>query len=221
VTVVAYFAAAYLALRAFKFQKQTADVHRGVKAYVEAISSCLRAFQWFKRPLEQVPPKARAAMFWLILAVVFSILGINKQLDLQSALTEGARIITMHLGLYEGRWTLQLGFMALVAVCGIVAVTGIMKLARGHMVELRLALIGATFVVCFVIIRAVSFHHIDRLIDSDILDFRMNWILELGGIIIVGIGAGREAHLPWFSRPARSRDRAEPHESHHPTQNGR
>jgi len=48
-----------------------------------------------------------------------------------------------------------------------------------------LALLGATFLIAFVLIRAASFHHIDRLITSSIFGFRWNWILEMGGIIVV------------------------------------
>jgi hypothetical protein len=36
-----------------------------------------------------------------------------------------------------------------------------------------------------VLIRAASFHHIDRLIGRTILGLKWNWVLEMGGITIV------------------------------------
>jgi hypothetical protein len=35
------------------------------------------------------------------------------------------------------------------------------------------------------LIRAASFHHVDRLIGRTVLGFRWNWILEMGGIGLV------------------------------------
>jgi hypothetical protein len=53
-----------------------------------------------------------------------------------------------------------------------------------------LAFIGLFFLLSFVVIRAASFHHIDRILDLRILHLRMNWILELSGILIVAAAAG-------------------------------
>jgi hypothetical protein len=44
-------------------------------------------------------------------------------------------------------------------------------------------------VLGYVFIRAASFHHIDRFIDSRILGFKWNWVLEMGGIVIVLLGS--------------------------------
>src|SRR5215471_20103805 len=44
---------------------------------------------------------------------------------------------------------------------------------------------GTTLVTGYVLIRAASFHHVDRFIGRTILGFRWNWILEMGGIALV------------------------------------
>ena len=41
----------------------------------------------------------------------------------------------------------------------------------------------------FVVIRAASFHHVDALLASRLGGLKWNWILELGGILIVAVGA--------------------------------
>jgi len=53
----------------------------------------------------------------------------------------------------------------------------------------RLALIGGVFLACFVVIRASSFHHVDRLIGIDFEGVRMNAILELGSILCIAAAA--------------------------------
>jgi len=48
-----------------------------------------------------------------------------------------------------------------------------------------LALVGIALVIGYVLIRAASFHHIDRFIGRTLLGFRWNWIIEMGGITVV------------------------------------
>ena len=53
-------------------------------------------------------------------------------------------------------------------------------------------LVGVVFLCCFVAIRASSFHHVDRLLGADLGGLKINWIMELGGIALVGFGAYSE-----------------------------
>jgi hypothetical protein len=48
-----------------------------------------------------------------------------------------------------------------------------------------LALIGTSMVIGYVLVRAASFHHIDRFIASAIIGLRWNWLLEISGIALV------------------------------------
>jgi hypothetical protein len=43
-------------------------------------------------------------------------------------------------------------------------------------------------IVTFVVIRAASFHHIDRFIGQSVLGLRWNWVLEMGGISVAWLG---------------------------------
>lgn len=122
---------------------------------------------------------------WYVISVLLFALGINKQLDLQSALTELSRVLAYQEGWYANRQTVQLYFIAAVAfVCGW-GVIALIVGARRAPLPTWLALLGSTFLIVFVLIRAASFHHVDRLITSSIFGFRWNWILEMGGIIVV------------------------------------
>jgi len=128
-------------------------------------------------------------IFWSLLTVLLVLLGINKQLDLQTWLTITARKLAIFEGWYERRRTLQLAFIVFVAVCGLIGFRSMWKLVRQQTRELWWALAGLFFLIVFVVIRAASFHHIDQFLKYDIGGFRMNWIFELGGICMVARGA--------------------------------
>jgi hypothetical protein len=64
------------------------------------------------------------------------------------------------------------------------AVTLLIWMRRAPM-PTRLALLGTIMVLGYVLIRAASFHHIDRFIGETILGLRWNWVIEIGGITLV------------------------------------
>jgi hypothetical protein len=128
---------------------------------------------------------SRERRAWRSFSVLFLFLGINKQLNLQTALTEAGRIFAHYQGWYEQRQLVQLAFIALIAVIGLISAVTLLIWVRDAAVSTWLALIGTTLVIGYELIRAASFHHVDRFIGRTILGFRWNWILEMGGIALV------------------------------------
>jgi hypothetical protein len=122
---------------------------------------------------------------WLLLALSFLCLGINKQLDLQSALTDIGRLLAHQQNWYDQRQTVQVVFIVAVGVVSVIALLTLLVWARRSPAPTMLALVGTSLVLGYVLIRAASFHHIDRLIGETVLGFRWNWIIEMGGISIV------------------------------------
>ena len=122
---------------------------------------------------------------WGCISALFLALGINKQLDLQTALTETGRVLAHYQGWYAQRQLVQLAFIALVAMTFFVAAITVLFWIRHAPIPTWLALIGTALVLCFVLIRAASFHHVDRFIGTRILGLRWNWVLEMGGISLV------------------------------------
>jgi hypothetical protein len=84
--------------------------------------------------------------------------GINKQLDLQSALTETGRVLTHYQVWFEQRQLVQLAFIALVAIICLIAAIALLLWTRSAPTPTRLALIGTSMVLGFVLICAASFH---------------------------------------------------------------
>jgi hypothetical protein len=122
---------------------------------------------------------------WRMISIMFIGLGVNKQLDLQSALTEIARIIAFDEGWYDQRRVVQIWFIVGVATFCLLIALILSWFAYDTSLPARLALFGTVLVLAFVLIRAASFHHIDQLIGDRILGLKWNWVLEMGGIAIV------------------------------------
>lgn len=127
----------------------------------------------------------RERLFWMISGAVMLFLAVNKQLDLQSLLTMIARCHSQLAGWYNDRRVVQKLFILGVAGSGAVALGLLALLLRGILGRVWLALLGLAFVCLFVVIRAASFHHVDILISSSVLGFKINWLLELPGPLLV------------------------------------
>lgn len=150
-----------------------------VLAYVAAMAAALRA--------SRLAPRDRR--FWLFLAVVLLLLGVNKQLDLQSALTAGGRCIARLQGWYAERRQVQFLFILGIGVLCIAVLLGAAVRMRGALRRIGVALLGFGLLLGFVAVRAVGFHHFDALLHTDVLGAQMNWVLELGGISLILLNA--------------------------------
>jgi hypothetical protein len=194
-TVFAYFGAAVLCLQAFKAQKRTPDGRAGAGAYLDAARSLGRMLRRHGRRFGDVPAPARRAAWWLSLAVLFALLGVNKQLDLQTLLTETGRWVAYGTGWYEERRGVQILFVTLVATGAVLAVMGLAYLARDQLRTLGPSIVGLAMTLGYVVIRAASFHRVDVLIHTEIFFVELNWVFELSGIGVVAWSARRARRL--------------------------
>jgi hypothetical protein len=176
VTVVAYFTAAYLCFSAYRTSRCGMQA-LGARAPLEA---------------QQLRTLAR---FWLGLCALLLLLGVNKQLDLQSLFTEVLRDMAHAQGWYGERRKYQFLFVVAIALGGAGAAATLAYHLRHVVRRVALAIVGVCTLVSFVVIRAASFHHIDVLLRRGSL--RLNWVLELSGILMLGAAAYLAA------RPAR------------------
>lgn len=131
--------------------------------------------------------------FWWLFGAGLVLLGVNKQLDLQTALTEVGRSLAKEQGWYGRRQGVQGAFVAAVGAAALAGLVVFGRLARRSWRRRLPPLIGGVLLVAFVLIRASSFHRVDRLLGLGILGFRWNAILELGGILVIGASAIRAA----------------------------
>ena len=168
-TTVCYFAAAWLCARAAKSGRLDQNARR-----------------------EQPDARRGSPAFWVILAVVLTVLGLNKQLDLQTPFAEIGRELAKAQGWYGRRADMQGVFVASIAVLGAILLAIFGVLIRRSLRRQGIALAGMVLLVCFVVIRASSFHHIDAVLVTRIAGMQLDWILELAGSACVGICAARD-----------------------------
>ena len=112
-------------------------------------------------------------------------LGFNKQLDLQTLFSQIGRYFAHVGGWYDQRQTVQ--FLFITGLCGIagIAAFALLWIFRKLATEIRIASVGLCILVAFIVIRAASFHHVDRFLGEHLIGLRWNSILELGSIIII------------------------------------
>ncbi|HEY1121608.1 MAG TPA: hypothetical protein VGE67_08400 [Haloferula sp.] len=133
---------------------------------------------------------------WFGVTVLMAFLCLNKQMDLQSLVTDIGREISRLFDQYENRRTYQKIFIF--AVLGIVAIFGPLfawkyrAFLKGH----KLLAAGIVFLLTFIVVRAISFHHMDVFLKTSRAGgVKMNWVLELTGIGLVALAAWRERRL--------------------------
>lgn len=159
-----------------------------VGAYLAAAWLCLRAY----RSARARGPAARSlALGWAFLCAGMALLGINKQLDLQSLITVIGRKVALEQGWYERRHIVQVWFIGGLGVVASGGALGLGLLLRRHLREFWLALLGGCFIALFVFVRATSFHSVDVFLRTPLAGVRANWLLELGGITCVALAALR------------------------------
>jgi hypothetical protein len=185
ITVVAYLWAAYLCFTVHR--RWLASMGTNTKSW--ALGPIVLALLGQRRRLAALPEAVRMSALWRALAIGLLLLGINKQLDLQTALTELGRIVANKQGWYERRQRVQIDFIIGVVFVGFWLIFSVLLLAGRNLPRLGMALLGIVFLCCFVAIRASSFHHVDRLLGIKLGGLKVNWIMELGGIALVGVGA--------------------------------
>jgi hypothetical protein len=153
---------------------------------------------------------SKVRWFWTAIAALLIFLGINKQLDLQTAFTFMAKDFAKATGWYENRRIVQGIFVALIALGGMLTTGALFWFYRRELKILWPALAGLAFLGSFVVIRAASFHHVDQVLNAGPGGFRMNWLFELGGIAAIAWPAWRaikrssNTNFVWMRDGARS-----------------
>src|SRR3954467_13516326 len=160
-----------------------------VGMYFVAVLTCAAAA--FSRSANRIE-----RMFWSAFCVAMVLLGINKQLDLQTWFTLTGKNFAKEWGWYDERQMVQVLFIAFIALAGAVSLGLLWALVRRAPAAYRIAVAGGVFLLSFIVIRAASFHHVDQFLGIQVGFFRMNHLLEIGGIACVAFAAS----LAYFSK---------------------
>lgn len=128
---------------------------------------------------------------WHAMLVGLVGLGINKQLDLQSAMTEIARMLAIEQGWYDNRRQYQEAFIVAVPIAGMTALAAMVLVIWKAPAATLWACVGAAGLLIFVAIRATSFHGVDQMLGWRLAGLPLNWVLEMGSLLVIGWNARR------------------------------
>jgi hypothetical protein len=143
---------------------------------------------------------ARPVAFWWTLLGLLLLLGVNKQLDLQTWFGQTGRDMALSQGWYERRRGVQALFIALLCGGAATMLIGARRYWRGLWPEYRGVFAGLLLLAVFVVIRAASFHHTDELIGLSLGTTTAGRALEVVGVVLIAWACMR-----WHGR---QRDRA-------------
>ncbi|MDP3850567.1 MAG: hypothetical protein Q8Q59_08695 [Luteolibacter sp.] len=128
-------------------------------------------------------------LIWHAIAALMVLLCLNKQLDLQSLFTDIGRVFAWKQGWYQERREFQkwlvLGILAASSLGTLFLIVRFRWFWKQHF----LLASGLVFLLAFIVVRAVSFHHVDVFLGSRLAGVKINWLLELGGISLIGLAA--------------------------------
>jgi hypothetical protein len=127
-----------------------------------------------------------------MVGLLMILLGINKQLDLQSLFTEVGRQIARAQGWMDQRRIVQLWFIVGFGTVALASFISFVRIKRDLFWRFKLAFTGLFFLLCFIVIRAAGFHHFDEMLRFRLFGAKINWLLELTGIYLILIAGLQE-----------------------------
>jgi len=127
--------------------------------------------------------------YWGALGVLLLMLAVNKQLDLQSLLTQVGRDMALAQGWYGQRQRVQLAFIVALAAATLATVLGLALRLRRSDPAARWAAAGLTLLLAWIVTRAASFEHIDQRLGWRAAGITLNGALEIGSIALIALAA--------------------------------
>lgn len=142
---------------------------------------CLTALYALATGLAAYRAWQRGGWFWTLAATYLLLLTLNKQLDLQTFLTQTGRCVARYQGWYDVRRTAQadltyavLGMMAAILI-------GTVALIRNN----RLMVTGLALITAFVALRILSFHHMDSLLQLQLIGQPLHRYIEVSSVLVL------------------------------------
>ena len=123
-------------------------------------------------------------------------LALNKQLDLQTAMTDIIRRQAKATGWYTQRQEYQMLFITSMAVLGLAIAGALAWWVRNEAWPIKTGAVGLMLTMAFVTVRAASFHHHDVMGRIEFAGLRAHVLLEWSCIALVAASAAASARLP-------------------------
>lgn len=102
----------------------------------------------------------RLGRFWLVVSTAVLLLGVNKQLDLQTLIIDTGKLLTRAMGLSSEKRFIQLGFTFIVGGLTLMGLLGFLLSVRRLGNPIILACLGLTLILTYAVLRMTVFTHI-------------------------------------------------------------
>lgn len=132
---------------------------------------------------------------WTAIAVLLALLGVSELLQLQQAITNFGRSIAFDEGWYWHRQGIQAAFTKAGFAITVLLSFGFFLSARRTSLECAVALACAVMIVGYILVRAISLHHVDVLLLKTTFGLRWSRIPEFAGNIIILLSSLSRRHL--------------------------
>jgi hypothetical protein len=151
-------------------------------AYVAAGLTCL-VVGGYERRAQRVERSWPA--FWVVCAAVLGGVGVARAGKLEAAISRAGRARARAEGWYAGRHHLQVDVIAALAICwASVVVIAVWRTRPSHRYCLPVA-IAVLSLLSFLVVRLVSLHQVDRVLDHRVHGVRAGSLVELAGTAVV------------------------------------
>lgn len=129
---------------------------------------------------KRVRQRKQEGLFWGIICLNMVVLGMIKQFNLLTAITEIGRIIARSDGWIEQRFIFQAWAIAIIGIIFLITMIRVLKIP--FVANHSITIVGLFYLLIFVIFRGISLHQFDVVLNYEILGARINWTAELIGI---------------------------------------
>ncbi|MES2500765.1 MAG: hypothetical protein V4570_09520 [Pseudomonadota bacterium] len=151
-------------------------------AYLAVVCRCY--LQYTQAKTELVDP-----YFWLVVGGFVLLLGINKQLDLQTVFEVGMKDLAKSNGWYAQRRIMQTAFVTMLGIgllTILIMLRGMLaKSCRNH----KTVCLGVLLLCVFIVLRAGAFNHLSFLDTQSYWGFNAHALLELTALCVIFYGA--------------------------------
>lgn len=128
------------------------------------------------------------AYFWVSVGGFLLLLGLNKQLDMQTVFEVSMRDLVKLHGWYAQRQLMQIAFIVFLAL-GLLTMLVILRKFLAKAWENNKVVCFGLFLICvFILLRAAAFNHFSFLNTRSYLGFNAHALLELGALITICYG---------------------------------
>lgn len=122
---------------------------------------------------------------WGIAAATLLVLALNKQLDLQNFITATGRCMSHEQGWYSLRRTYQREMVMGLLLFGVIATAVSVLAFRRILGRNWMLILGMSGLLAFVLIRAISFNHMDSLLGRQLAAARSYRLIETVALLVI------------------------------------